>query len=617
MGARACAFVALAAMCATAHPAATATATVPDWSAVDAVLDAAVVDGVIPGCVAAVASTTGGLLRLSTHGVLASSASGGPRPLGGFDQPTRSGTRYDLASLTKVIATTTAAALLHQYGVLELDMAVSDPTLLGPAFGANGKGAITVRNLLLHNAGYPPDPSPNYWDQAFGCPEPVPGSTQPPHFNCMDLIYSGLMAQTLQNPVGTKYVYSDLSMITMQFVIGELVQQHEYVGADDMRGDCASSTSAPLQLSCHYEAFVRVHVLDKSNMFDTGFLPDPAQWATIAPTWNDTNYRHRLLQGVVSDGNSFALGGIAGHAGLFSTAGDLVKLLVPIMEAVVAPDDQSSLPSHGVLTPETARLFTTVGDEGQSARALGWDTNLPGVNTYRGCGNLSATTYTHTGYTGTQVCNDPTRRLVTVLLTNRAYPHQTANFHGLHLARQAFNNAVRDVVDVCGAACGGVCPCHADGGGSGSGDGDNSGSGGNPGDGAPHGLRIFAIVTLMLILCGALAVWRRDRIRKHWSNARYSLGGARARGVFRGAGQRGGGGDVDDGADIGHGDATVGLVASDAVAQAALDADSGAGVGSLALPTIVNSVASGGSGERGGDVGNDHGGGADVVGGRG
>ena len=84
----------------------------------------------------------------------------------------------------------------------------------------------------------------------------------------------------------------------------------------------------------------------------------------------------------------------------------------------------------------------------QSSRALGWDTNDYGANSYRGCANLSATTFTHTGYTGTQICADPQRGLITVLLTNRVFPNaDTSSLHKIHAARQAFNNAVKDAVD--------------------------------------------------------------------------------------------------------------------------------------------------------------------------
>lgn len=140
----------------------------------------------------------------------------------------------------------------------------------------------------------------------------------------------------------------------------------------------------------------------------------------------------------MSDGNSYSNGGICGHAGLFSCAPDMLKLLQALMTATT---------SGGVLVnATTVHTFTTAYNLTQSSRALGWDTNNYKMNTYRGCGNFSSVTYTHTGYTGTQVCNDPTRQLMTVLLTNRVYPNKTGEMHAIEIARQNFNNAVLKVV---------------------------------------------------------------------------------------------------------------------------------------------------------------------------
>ena len=95
------------------------------------------------------------------------------------------------------------------------------------------------------------------------------------------------------------------------------------------------------------------------------------------------------------------------------------------------------------LNKTTIRLFTTIANRTQSSRALGWDTNDYVMNTYRGCGNLSQTTFTHTGYTGTQLCADPEHKLMTILLTNRVYPRaDSESLEKIHHARQLFNNAV-------------------------------------------------------------------------------------------------------------------------------------------------------------------------------
>lgn len=118
---------------------------------------------------------------------------------------------------------------------------------------------------------------------------------------------------------------------------------------------------------------------------------------------------------------------------------DVMKLMQRLMFAPEAPSD-------GFLNATTVKLFTTAYNLTQSSRALGWDTNDYKMNSERGCANLSSLTYTHTGYTGTELCNDPTRKLITILFTNRVYPNKTANMPEIRSARQAFNNAVLAVV---------------------------------------------------------------------------------------------------------------------------------------------------------------------------
>eukprot|EP00051_Salpingoeca_urceolata_P028974 m.488592 g.488592 ORF g.488592 m.488592 type:complete len:467 (-) comp25931_c0_seq1:75-1475(-) len=397
-----------------------------------------------PGCVAAVAKGAN-LLYLQPLGNF---TYGEAAPMShGTNPPMASTTNFDMASLTKVLATTTAVMTFYQRGELDLATAVSDDKLLGPDFAAHGKRAITVENLLLHNAGFPPDPSPGFWLPAFGCEQST--HEHPLEvFDCRAAVYRAVLAQTLINPVGQKFVYSDLSMITMMFVVGKLAHDLGYVSADDLNPAChaAGVDLAKGAGQCYYEAYVRIHVLGHVGMTSSGFLPAKATWESIPPTWNDTTgwspgpgYRHRVVQGQVSDQNAYAMGGIAGHAGLFSNVPDVLRLVHRLLFAS---------PTDAWVNATTVALFTRVHNATQSSRALGWDTNLPGVNTYRGCGNLSATTFTHTGYTGTQVCNDPVRGISTVLLTNRVYP--TADDYSedqIHRARQRFNNAVRDVID--------------------------------------------------------------------------------------------------------------------------------------------------------------------------
>ena len=134
------------------------------------------------------------------------------------------------------------------------------------------------------------------------------------------------MQQTLINPVGKVYKYSDLSMITLHFIIGEIVKNQNLVTQSSLLPNCPLTT--PGYQTCYYEAFVRTHLFTTADMSSTGFLPpDPTK---CAPTYNSP-YIHKVLQGVVMDGNAYANGGIMGHAGLFSTVGDIQREMYKVM----------------------------------------------------------------------------------------------------------------------------------------------------------------------------------------------------------------------------------------------------------------------------------------------
>ena len=362
-----------------------------------------------------------------------------------------------MASVTKVMATTTAIAQFYQRGEVDLNWAVADDRLLGKDFAAQGKGPITLLHLLLHNSGFPADPVPNYYEQPFGCPESSkfhPDQT----FTCQTQIWNAVLDLTLKNPIGEKYVYSDLrcifspflrifhffrgaadgqwcgSMIVVMYIIGKLAKTYGYVSPRDLFPGC--DTGGPGTMQCYYEAYVRKFVLEKLSMKDSRFVLPKEQWGRCAPAWKDGSYRHEVIQGYVyvvlllcvvfwahlmgprtssirSDGNAYAMGGIAGHAGLFSTALDAVKLVRKWLYA--SPDD-------AFLNATTVLRFRTVVNLTQSSRALGWDTNDYKMSTSTPCGALSPHTYLHTGYTGTLLCLDPDRAVFTILLTNRVYP---------------------------------------------------------------------------------------------------------------------------------------------------------------------------------------------------
>ena len=448
----------------------------PDWSAVDAVLSDAVRTHSFPGAVALVGGADG---VIYAHAVGAHTYAA--------DAPAMSieDTLFDMASVTKVIATTTATMLLYQRGLLSLDTPLVE--LFGAPFAALDprKADGTVRNLLLHNYGWPPDPTPvSFCAPSYGCPE---SRVEPPqkralNFSCQPQILASLLTQKLVTPPGEVFVYSDISMISQMFVVGNVARRNVLVRDDDLLPACVARTNTASSATgnngakrraatattitdidqCYYEAFVRLHVFAPTLLTSSlagnaatfmGFRPPMNLWPRCAPTWNDTStgfpgecvapFRERLLQGEVCDGNAYAMGGVAGHAGLFAAAPELHALLSALLYAPAGAAPSSRL---GV-NKTTAKLFTTVHNVTQSSRALGWDTNNYAANTYRGCGNLSSVTFTHTGYTGTQLCADPAalggRGVMTVLLTNRVYPNaDEGSLHRIHVARQAFNNAV-------------------------------------------------------------------------------------------------------------------------------------------------------------------------------
>ncbi len=276
-------------------------------------------------------------------------------------------TMYDLASLTKVVATTTAVMRLYDEGKLRLDDRLVD---LLPECNNHGKEKITVRNLLLHNGGLPP------FKRLF--------LTCTSAGQVLDSVYQTEMIY----PTGDSTVYSDFDFI----LLGKIVEKLSGVPLD---------------------RYVDSVFFQPLGMTRTMFTPPASYLNNIAPTEYDSLFRKRLVWGVVHDENAFALGGVSGHAGLFSTASDLAVFLQMLM-------DGGTYEGVRYLNPQTVRLFTTK-ESPASTRLLGWDTKS--MTGYSTAGSLfGPQSFGHTGFTGTSLWVDPDRNLFVVFLTNRVHP---------------------------------------------------------------------------------------------------------------------------------------------------------------------------------------------------
>jgi uncharacterized protein YbbC (DUF1343 family)/beta-glucosidase-like glycosyl hydrolase len=299
--------------------------------------------------------------------------------------PVAADTLYDLASLTKVIATTSMAMILVDEGRLDLDKPVRDYL---PRFAGAGKEDVTVRHLLTHSSGV------DWWAPLFR--ELRGKAAYLERIQAMDLVYEP----------GSKAVYSDLGLI----LLGEILERVAGRSLD---------------------SFVRQRVFQPLGMNDTSFRPPAELRQRIAPTEVDP-WRGRLLQGEVHDENASALGGVAPHAGLFSTAGDLARFAQMILNGGV-------LEHRRIISRRTVEEFTRLAGVPESSRALGWDTRSPVGYSSAGA-LLSARSFGHTGFTGTSIWLDPERQLFVILLTNRVHPSRENQL--IREARPAVADAV-------------------------------------------------------------------------------------------------------------------------------------------------------------------------------
>ena len=319
------------------------------------VLDRAIADSAFPGAIAVVGTRDGALTSYAVGRI--DWAPAAPKP---DDR-----TLWDLASLTKVVGMTTAMMQLVEQDRVDLDAPVIRYI---PEFAGPGKEQVTVRHLLTHSSGLPS------W-------RPLYKEASTP-----DTAVAIVFATPLDTVPGARMVYSDLGAI----LLGKIVER---VSGESLDG------------------YLRRHVFEPLGMTSTMYRPDASLRDRIAPTEFDP-WRQRLVRGEVHDENAFMLGGVSGHAGLFSTAADLSRFARMMLAG-------GELDGVRVLRASTIAQFTAVQDPGLSHRALGWET----PNGQNSAGHLmSARAFGHTGFTGTSLWMDPERGTFVLLLTNRVNP---------------------------------------------------------------------------------------------------------------------------------------------------------------------------------------------------
>jgi len=323
-----------------------------DLAPIDAIMNEAIAQRKIPG----------GVVLVGHNGRVIYRKAFGSRALEPEREAMTVDTIFDLASLTKCIATTTAVMQLFEQGRI----ALNDPVAAYlPEFAQNGKAQITVRELLTHYSGLPPD---------LNLKQPWEGR---------DTAFNMAMQVKPIYPPGTRFLYSDINFITLGFLVEKV-------------------SGMPLN------EYASANIFKPLGMSHTTFLPPAAWTARIAPTQYDEH--GNMLRGTVHDPTARRMGGVAGHAGLFSTADDM---------AIFA---QALLSGHKILSRSAIEKMTTPQQPATAAslRGLGWDIDSPFS---RNRGELFPVgSFGHTGFTGTSLWIDPVTDTYVIILTNAVHP---------------------------------------------------------------------------------------------------------------------------------------------------------------------------------------------------
>ena len=297
-------------------------------------------------------------------------------------------TVFDLASVSKVVATTTMAMILYERGLIDLEAPVAS---IVPEFGGTDmrRGEVTVRMLLAHSSGLPA------YEKLF-----LKATSR-------DELLAAAFATPLTADPGARAEYSDIGFIILAVAL-------ERVADEGLDRFCQREIFGPL------------------GMTHTAYNP-PVGWrASIPPTADDRTFRKRIIQGEAQDENASVLGGVAGHAGLFATAEDLAIFAHVLLQG-----------GPPLVRPETLAFFTRRETlPAGTSRALGWDTSSPPSQSGK---YFSAGSFGHLGYTGTSLWIDPERGLSITLLTNRTWPD--CENKAIKDVRPAFHDAVVEALE--------------------------------------------------------------------------------------------------------------------------------------------------------------------------
>lgn len=326
----------------------------PIAPAIDQEIEKALAEKKMPGCVVVVVR----------HGKIVYEKAHGNRRIVPNVEPMTVDTVFDMASLTKPISTATSVMQLVEQGKVDLDQPVSKYL---PEFQGHGKEDITVRQLMIHVSGLTPDNHVNDYLDGW------------------DTAYEKICDLKLLSPPGDKFRYSDVGFL----LLGEIV---------------ARVSGQPL------DQYAKEHVFQPLGMTESGYNPPEALKKRAVTTQEEDGV---WLKGTVHDPRARLCEGVAGHAGLFSTAHDLVLYGKGMLAAQEAGEGH-------VLNPETLKLMTSGYDAVGNVRGLGWD-KKSGYSSNRGA-SMTDKAYGHGGFTGTAMWIDPGLDLVVIFLSNRVHP---------------------------------------------------------------------------------------------------------------------------------------------------------------------------------------------------